>query len=90
MSDSDISGERSINVGGENLTSEAEISWIIGSTLLRANRQTTRALEEHLHQLSYPDANREVEAYLRQALAEHKQIVEELELALEVVEQKHE
>jgi len=75
---------------GERLTSDAEISWLIGSTLLRADQQTTRALEEHLYQLGYPNADREVETYLRQALTEHKQIVENLELALEVVEETHE
>ncbi|KAB7516004.1 hypothetical protein DM867_02345 [Halosegnis rubeus] len=90
MADSDLWGKSSINMEGEWLTSDAEISWLIGSALLQANQQTTRALEEHLYQLGYPDDDREVETYLRQALTEHRQIVENLELALEAVEQEYE
>ena len=82
MTDTQRSGEPDSDTTVETFSPDSDIGWLISSTLLRANEQTTRALEEHLYQLAHQSADRDVEQYLQRALSEHREIVENLELAL--------
>jgi len=88
----DVEGE-TVSDGGpkevaERSLGESELNWEIASSLLKADSYTDRALEEHVFQMSRQGTDlRGTEAYLREALEQHREIVAELEYALEAVEE---
>ena len=74
--------------GTERSFSESELSWEIACSLLQADSYTNRALEEHVFRMSRSGTDpRSIEEYLQEALDRHREIVEELEYALDAVEE---
>lgn len=67
---------------------ESELSWEIACALLKADSYTNRALEEHVFRMSRDDEDpRSTEEYLEEALDQHREIVAELEYALDAVDE---
>lgn len=93
QSRSDVEGQTVSDGGGprgavEQSFGESELSWEIACCLLKADSYTNRALEEHVFRMSREDTDpRSTEEYLTEALDRHREIVEELEYALEAVEE---
>lgn len=71
----------------ERSSGESELSWELACSLLKADSYTNRALEEHVFRMCRSDADvRDTEEYLREALDRHRDIVEELEYALDAID----
>jgi hypothetical protein len=92
QSRSDVEGRIVSDGGGqrgavEESFGESELTWEIACSLLKADSYTNRALEEHVFRMCRENADpRSTEEYLEQALNRHREIVEELEYALDAVE----
>lgn len=67
-----------------------ELEWTAAQAMLQANAETTRALEEYLAQTQYRDDVSEfssVESRLETIIAQHERLVEDLELALQALDE---
>lgn len=89
MAETDIYGEESPTRNSER-ESLREVKWAVAKSLLDANAHSTQAFEYHLLQTYHPQHSSNwdsMQECLRQAIHSHEKIVEELEFALEAVEE---
>ncbi|RLM56526.1 hypothetical protein DVK02_08460 [Halobellus sp. Atlit-31R] len=76
----------------EELRDERAVDWTIVRSLLTANEATSQALESHLLRAYYRESGEieteSTEAYLERAIARHERILEDLEFARDLLDER--